>query len=361
MATSTVTADQPAPPRVSVVLATYNRRPILERLLRQLGEQTFPAADFEVVVVDDGSAEPVAPHLEALPTPYRLRVFTQKNGGAARARHHGVMQARGELLVILDDDMQLPAHFLEEHVKLHPPGVPTAVFGRYRSDPDIDSMPLFERWYARKWEDWAADYARGVKPTGSSLCTGNVSLRREDYLAVGGFDLSLDRSEDAELGLKLEERGVNLVYSESAYTLHGSDHTSLRKWVRRAYRYGVCDLRIARKHPALAHADPWRYWYVLPAAARPLMWTAVTLPWLSKPLAYASMYAAIAADRLGVRRPALKACGVVFIMEYFRGLRAESGGRAQAWQAYRQFLSKAAGAGWRHTPRPAARREVEAR
>jgi GT2 family glycosyltransferase len=246
-------------------------------------------------------------------------------------------------------------------VRLHPAGVPTAVFGRYRSDPDIERMPLFERWYAQKWDDWSADYARGVKPTGSGLCTGNVSLRRQDYLRAGGFDLTLDRSEDAELGLKLEELGVNLVYSEAAYTLHGSDHTSLRKWIRRAYRYGICDRRIARKHPALAHADPWRYWYVLPAASRPVMWSALTLPWLTRPLAYAVMVAAMAADRLGARRPALKACGAVFVMEYFRGLRDECGGRGPAWRAHGDFLTKAAAAGWRHTPRPPAQRRAEAR
>jgi GT2 family glycosyltransferase len=327
-------------PRVSVVLATYNRGPLLERLLGNLGQQTFPADQLEVIVVDDGSAQPVAPQLAALKTPYRLTLLAQKNAGAAAARHHGVTKARGEILVILDDDMQLPPEFLAEHLKFHRPGQATAVFGRYRADPNIERMPLFERWYADKWEDWSAGYARGEKPRGNGLCTGNVSMRRADYLEVGGFDLSLDRSEDAELGLKLEELGVELVYSEEAYTLHGSDHTALGKWIRRAYRYGICDLRIARMHPALAHADPWRFWYVHPPLARPLLWLALAAPWLSKAIAVGSMYMAVAIDALGASRPALKICGVVFAMEYFRGIGAECGGLRNARRSRAEFLHK---------------------
>jgi serine acetyltransferase/glycosyltransferase involved in cell wall biosynthesis len=329
-------------PRVSVVLATYNRLPTLERLLRQLGEQTYPADDFEVVVVDDGSKEPVAPQLAALRTPFRLNLLVQQNGGAARARHHGVMNACGEILVILDDDMQIPPNFLELHVGLHRAAASRAVFGRYRSDPNIDQMPLFERWYADKWERWSADYAGGAKPSGASLCTGNVSLRREDYLRVGGFDLTLDRSEDAELGLKLEEHGVEMVYSEEAYTLHGSDHTAVATWMKRAFRYGINDLRVGRMHPRMIHADPFRYWDTLPRLSRPLLVTAVVAPGVSKQLAGVVMRGALGVDKLGARRSALKLCGLVFGMEYFRGMGDESGGVLGSLKARAEYLLKVA-------------------
>ena len=350
-------ASTVAAPRVSVVLATYNRLPTLLRLLSQLAEQTLPASEFEVVIVDDGSATPVAPHLEQLVTPFKLNLIVQQNGGAARARHRGVLEARGEILVILDDDMQLPRQFLHEHLRWHADGVHTAVFGRYRSDPNIEQMPLFERWYAKKWEDWSAEFARGVAPTGASLCTGNVSMRRDDYLSTGGFDLSLDRSEDAELGYKLEELGVRLVYSEDAYTLHGSDHTSLAVWMRRAYRYGICDTRIGHMHPRLPHADPWRFWYSLPKLSKPVLATAVVLPQLTKPLAEGAMRTALAADKLGARRFALRVCGVVFGMEYFRGMRDECGGILRSNRARRAFLVKMANSG-NFDPRAPRRRAL---
>ena len=110
-----------ASPKVSVVLATYNRGPILVRLLRQLAAQDFPADEMEVVVVDDGSREPAASLLEPLRSelPYRLLVLTQANAGAAAARQRAVMHASGELLVILDDDMQIRPEFISEHARIH--------------------------------------------------------------------------------------------------------------------------------------------------------------------------------------------------------------------------------------------------
>ena len=95
---------------------------LLQRLLAQLARQTLPASDFEVVVVDDGSREPVAPHLEKLTLPFSLRVETHANAGAAAARHRGVLAARGEVVLITDDDMQVAGDFLARHLARHPRG-----------------------------------------------------------------------------------------------------------------------------------------------------------------------------------------------------------------------------------------------
>ncbi len=96
------------PNRVSVVISTFNRLALLEELLDALGRQTLGARHFEVVVVDDGSREPVAPALKTRTDRFALKVLTQANAGAAAARHAGIMQARGEVVVITDDDMLVP-------------------------------------------------------------------------------------------------------------------------------------------------------------------------------------------------------------------------------------------------------------
>ena len=329
-------------PRVSVVLATYNRAALVVRLLDQLGRQTLPPSEFEVVVMDDGSMPAIAPRLRALRTPYTLTVLEQQNSGAAVARHNAILHARGELLVLVDDDMQVPPQFLAEHLRLHPPGVPTAVFGRYRDDPAIAAMPLFERWCSAKWSQWSADYARGAPVRGNALCAGNASLRRSDYLAVGGFDPMLDRSEDAELGLKLEQHGVNLVYSEAAYTLHGSDHIEPRQFLARAHRYGICDLRIGRKHAKQLHANPWRWAFTLPQLGRPFLAAPLLAPTLARPLAHGTMHLAVAVDRLTLRRLALRETGLAFALEYFRGIRGECGSLRKAVDSCLDYLAQTA-------------------
>ena len=333
-------------PTVSVIMATYNRGPLLERLLRQLAAQTFPTREMEVVVVDDGSKVPVAPILEPLKKalPYKLTVVTQKNAGAATARQNAAKHARGEILLILDDDMQVLPGFVAEHVRLHREGTGhTCVMGRYASDPDIASMPLFERYYANMWDKLTEAVREGrMAVTATILSTGNASMRRDDFMAVGGFDLSLERAEDVELGLKLEKSGVQMVFSEDAFTLHGSDHTDLNKWLGRNYRYGIYDLRIARKHDWAAHADPWRYYFSLPKLGLPFITTSVLSPAVSKRISSVVMKTALAVDKLGMEQLALRGAGVVFGMEYFRGVREENVTFAATMSSLVEFLSKAA-------------------
>ncbi|MGA3122733.1 MAG: glycosyltransferase [Polyangiaceae bacterium] len=330
-------------PTVSVVLATYNRLDSLLRLLSCLTGQTLSPSRFEVVVVDDGSTIPVREHVTARRYPFPVSVLEQTNAGPSAARHRGVLQARGEVLVLVDDDMDLPPHFLEIHLRYHTSGRPTAVFGRYASDPNIGAKALFERYHGLKWDELSRAIASGrVKVDGTLLATGNASMRREDYLRVGGLDLSLPRAEDVALGLDLEEIGVKLVFSDAAYSVHLSDHSQPEKWRARALLHGRLEPRIARKHPGMAHADPWRFAFSLPLAGRVFCLPSLLAPSLGEKIATLTYEAAERADELGFERLAMRATGLVFGMEYFRGLRQEAGSIRGVAAGCLNFLRKAA-------------------
>jgi GT2 family glycosyltransferase len=337
-------------PRVSVVLATYNRPELLVRLLGDLARQTLPASDFEVVVVDDGSVPPVAPRIEPRAFPFALKVIAQPNAGPSAARHRGVLEASGEILVLVDDDMNLPTGFLAAHVAHHASGRPTAVFGRYVSDPRIGEKPLFERYLGLKWDQLSRGVADGsIRVNGTLLATGNASMRREDYLRVGGLDRSLPRAEDMALGLELEEIGVQLVFSETAYSVHLSDHTEARTFRRRVYVHGTLEPGIARRHPAMPHADPWRFAFSLPLTGRVLCLPSFVAPALGQRLADVVYRAAEVADRAGLEHAAMRATGLVYGLEYFRGMREQAGSLRAMLASCAEFLDKAARA---PTPTP---------
>lgn len=327
--------------RLSVVIATFNRPTLVERLLRQLAAQTLPASEFEVVVVDDGSEEPVRERLEALELPYSLIVETQTNAGAAAARHRGALRARGDILLITDDDMQVPPEFLKSHLERHEGPERRVVLGPIRPDPALSTMPLFERWYAYRLAKMASAMADGsLTPRGGHVFTGNVSMRREDYLSVGGFDLNLKRSEDLELGLRLQKSGARVVFAEKAYTLHGSDHTDLQTWLQRAFLYGIFDSRIRDKHPDLPEADPWRFLFRVQPAARPLLVMAAAAPRLTRPLSALAWRAVMAADRVGLEKLAFAGSSLVYQMEYFRGVRDEAGSVPSLAHGLRSYLRR---------------------
>ena len=63
-----------------------------------------------------------------------------------------------------------------------------------------------------------------------------LAAKRADYFAAGGFDPALARAEDTELGLRLEQIGVEIGFSRSAYSINGSDHSNLESWRRTAQK-----------------------------------------------------------------------------------------------------------------------------
>src|SRR5262249_48682650 len=156
----------------------------------------------ELLIVDDASEERIAPRLSSAATPRHVQILEIPHSGQAVARHRGALLARGEILVFLDDDMRVPPGFLAAHAARHRNLARAVVLGHIQSDPELPTMPLFERFNARQLERFRAEVLAGRKqPRGSNLCTGNVSMRQADYFAIGGFDASLKRSEDRDLGI----------------------------------------------------------------------------------------------------------------------------------------------------------------
>jgi serine acetyltransferase/GT2 family glycosyltransferase len=327
-------------PRASVLVAAYQRAEGLRRLLRLLETQTVPPDDFEVVVVDDGSTVPIA--LDDLRLPYRLTLLRQENAGPATARHRAALAARGDVLIVVDDDMQIEPGFVAGHLAMHPVGSRRAALGPVEPDPDVHTLPLFEQWNADRLHRVTLAAAAGTaRLRGNNLWSGNVSFRRDDYLAVGGFDPTLRVSEDLELGLRLEESGVEITFATDAPAVHRSDHVNAT-WLRRASVCGQADKRVVRKHPAAVHADPWRYYFVLPGYVRPMLDFVIGFPAAGRRLATALTAFGQLLLSLGMRGVALRIAAVVYATEYFRGIRLDEGSRQACRRALGDYLARAA-------------------
>lgn len=311
---------------LSVIVATYNRVTLLKRLLRQLDVQTLDPKKFEVVVCDDGGKEDAQGALAGAKFGYRLVALRQPNAGPAAARHRAIENASGRVLVIVDDDMQVQPTFLEAHLKMHPPGMRRAALGRLEADAHIADMPYFERWYAAGHKRTAERARNGqLKLDGYAFYTGNVSLLKQDYLDVGGFDFSLRLGEDTELGLRLEIAGVELTYCEEAVAYHASDHASEQKWLERVRAYGVNYWKIGRKHHDVPHANALRYLFEMNPLARPLVASTLLAPDATKPLTDAALGLTKKLWDLGMGSVAHPLTSVVYTMEFMRGVRSQTG------------------------------------
>jgi glycosyltransferase involved in cell wall biosynthesis len=325
--------------KLSLVIATYNRSGPLQRLLGWLGEQTLPRDDWEVIVAIDGSSDDTETVLAAANVPFNLSWFTQQNAGPAAARHNAITRARGERIVIIDDDMEPVANFLTSHLE-YAAGNPakTIVIGRINVAPNWKTKPLHDvvgEYQRTKLHD---QYARGAKSLGSDgFATGNVSFPRQLYLDIGGFDLSFRIDEDRELGVRFHDVGATLLFGGHASAIHHSDVGALAGWLRRWRAYGATGLRVWEKHGKRASLHPLRH-YVSGSPVNRLL-ARVILPrdYLADPIVGLLATFGRIFQKFGSIRLATAAYRAILSLEYHRGARDALGGWTRFKNAAREF------------------------
>jgi GT2 family glycosyltransferase len=239
---------------VSVVIPTFRRLATLPGVLEALARQTLSAERFEVVVVDDGSADGTADFLSGFRPPYRFRSLSQGNTGPAGARNRGVEAARGDLVVFLGDDTVPEESFLAEHERAHGSrsGRRISVLGYTTWPADRRVTPFLDQI-----NEYGLQFGYSLIEDRENVpfnffYTSNISLPRATLLEVGLFDTTFPHAawEDIELAYRLSRDGYTIVYAPSAVARHHHDIT-LASFRRRQRRAGEAAAIFFRKHPEL--------------------------------------------------------------------------------------------------------------
>lgn len=250
-------APMPPRPKVSVIIATYERPAMLVRAVESALAQT--ETDRELIVVDDGSTADVAAAL----APYRsqLTLIRQENGGLARARNTGLRSARGRFVAFLDDDdIWLPDRLAALLPAIeHDTAIDVAFGDMAYLDPDGQRLGDGSCFTDRPPPPGA------VHPEMLFVCNvvpgGAVLVRFEAIAEVGFFDPSLRTAEDYDLWMRISERGeaafrrVDRIVA--GYTQHPGNISAtararmLRDVIRVRERAFDRSPRIRAMHPAL--------------------------------------------------------------------------------------------------------------
>lgn len=206
--------------QVSVVIPTYNRCDILHRTLPTVFAQDFPPSEYEVIVAIDGSTDETASYLRSLRPACAFQILEQTNQGQAAAKNTGVRAARGELILLLDDDIFCGPGFVSEHVRAHSDGERKVAVAPVLIA--AESRPGFaterERAFAKCNYRWPPERSKGRWPR-ELLVPPNCSLPRTLMLEAGGFDARFYRAhEDAELAIRLWKMGVRFEYLDTPVT-----------------------------------------------------------------------------------------------------------------------------------------------
>lgn len=220
---------------VTVIICTRNPRPVVfERVFGRLAEQTLPADRRETIVVDNGSKPPVA--FAATQGLGDVRTVTEPVTGLTAARLRGIAEARGELLVFVDDDNLLAPDYLEQAVGIAE-GFPQigAFGGRISPEFEADEPDWLRPFRSHlaladfvrdEWSNLAGDGA--VIPCGAGLCVRRpLAERWAAGVAADPRRLGLGRSgtrmlscEDTDLVLSCTDAGWGTGRFRSLHLTH---------------------------------------------------------------------------------------------------------------------------------------------
>jgi glycosyltransferase involved in cell wall biosynthesis len=212
-----MSTDSSRTPTVSILTPAFNSGKFIRQTLDSAVKQTF--TDFEMIVVDDGSTDDTR-HIveEYAERDRRIHLISQPNGGIAAARNRAMRMARGRFLALLDsDDLWLPTYLSDQLAILaERPDIDVLSSNAINFGGAFDGTPLLPiRWRG------------GIRlvtlleliNVEDSLCILSI-LRRAVTDVIGGFDITLRRSEDYDLWLRAAVAGYRIAVNPKPLGLY---------------------------------------------------------------------------------------------------------------------------------------------
>jgi len=204
-------------------------------------------------VVDDGSTDGTESFCLSLKLPYVLQFVRQANGGTGAARRAGVEAARGEFVLLCNDDTVASSTLLAEHLRVHleHPREKWAVLGQFQAS-ELCAERALSHWVHTSTFLFPQNALKSSQLCGAShFVTCNLSIRRDAILAAGNFDPAFRVAEDTDLGARMEKSGYRVFYHPAAHAMHEHSQFTTSSLLRRAAQYGAADWLLFQKHPQL--------------------------------------------------------------------------------------------------------------
>jgi len=232
-------------PRASVIIPTRNRPDSLTRTLSLLRRQDVPTSAYEILVVDDGSVPPVV--LPAAGSGPRLRLVRLEESERSASRNAGAMAARGRVLVFVDDDMIVGSDFLYNHLYAHRRWPLALVVGSVRLPSEAMPRPFVR--FRQRIDDGIVPRIPGPARIRNFCAAGNMSISRELFHDIGGFNPLLVSGEDQDLALRHSALGREIVFWPRARAVHRDSALDIRVYCRRAEWGSNHLVSFCRLHP----------------------------------------------------------------------------------------------------------------
>ncbi|MBN9503881.1 MAG: glycosyltransferase family 2 protein [Armatimonadetes bacterium] len=209
--------------QVSVLLCTRNRAPDLKETLVSLGQVQPPEGiEAEVVVIDNGSTDETGEVVANAKIPWAtsVRCVIEPKPGVANARNRALAEAKGEIIVFVDDDIRFEPEWMTHILAPFESESADAVAGSIRLAPHLQ-----KDWMTPKHETMYAS-TRPAEERGDVYLTGaNMAFRKSVLEKVPGFDPrlgpgALGFSEESLFSDQIKEAGFKMVRAPKSLVIH---------------------------------------------------------------------------------------------------------------------------------------------
>lgn len=246
--------------KYSIIIPVYNRPDEVRELLESLCQQSV--TDFEVIIVEDGSAVPCLDVANTYADRMPLNYYVKENGGPGPARNYGVERAQGEYVIILDSDVILPRGYLS--------AVDTALTASTLQGgldsfggPDAAHPDFTPTQKAINYAMTSFFTTGGIRGGKRQLDkkfyprSFNMGIRREVYNALGGF-AKMRFGEDVDFSYRLVEAGYSSSLIPEAWVWH-KRRANFRQFFKQVHNSGIARINLSKRHPGtlkLVHMLP---------------------------------------------------------------------------------------------------------
>ncbi|MDK7675161.1 glycosyltransferase [Weeksella virosa] len=237
----------------SIIIAVYERPIELIELLQSLSKQTYK--NFEVLVVDDGSKNPLEYITNDFSTLLTIRYLYKENSGPGLSRNYGMQQAKGEYFIFLDSDTIVPKDYLSTvNQELNEDYVDA--FG---GPDDADkSFNILQKAITFSMTSYLTTGGiRGGKKQVNRFQprSFNMGISRKAYELTNGFS-KLRVGEDPDLSMRIWEKGLQTRLFLGAKVLH-KRRSTLKSFAKQVYQFGIARPILNQRHPNYIKISFW--------------------------------------------------------------------------------------------------------
>lgn len=244
-------------PKFSIIIPVFNRPQELTELLQSLAEQTF--ADFEVVVVEDGSTLASDSVVANFVQKIAVKYIVKPNSGPALSRNMGAREASADWFLFLDSDCVAPAEYFAQIDKYLTANDVDVFGGADRASVDFTKIQKAINYSMTSFFT-TGGIRGGVKSMEKFHPRSfNMGVSRRAFEALGGF-ADMRFGEDVDLSIRLLAAGYRSALIDDGWVYH-KRRVDFSKFFRQVRASGGARITLSRKHPRTL-----RLVHLLPAA-----------------------------------------------------------------------------------------------